>query len=73
MPAAWYVYELSAQCLSCKLSISSWCCVAAQLADLKSKLAWKGVGKQAIKSIIVPGEPDLDAKQPTIPMHGGVC
>jgi len=44
-----------------------------QLADLKTKLAWKGVGKQAIKSIVVPGEPDLDAKQPGIPMHGGVC
>ena len=44
-----------------------------QLADLKSKLAWKGIGKQAIKSIVVPGEPDLEAKAPTIPMHGGVC
>ncbi|CAK0787685.1 hypothetical protein CVIRNUC_010907 [Coccomyxa viridis] len=44
-----------------------------QLADLKQKLAWKGVGKQAIKAIVKPGEPDLDAKQPNIPMHGGVC
>ena len=56
-----------------QLDVLRLACVRVQLADLKSKLAWKGVGKQAIKSIIVPGEPDLDAKQPTIPMHGGVC
>ncbi len=44
-----------------------------QLADLKSKLVWKGSGKQVVKGAIAPGEPDLDAKQPAIPMHGGVC
>ena len=42
-----------------------------QLEVLKSTFVWKGSGKQAVK--VLPGEPDLAAKLPKVPMHGCIC
>ena len=72
---------MDASAESCALPIGScvvhsgdcvqWLFCSVQLGVLKSKLVWKGSGKQAVK--VLPGEPDLAAKQPGIIMHGGVC
>jgi hypothetical protein len=42
-----------------------------QLKSLKNRMRWNAVGRQAVKTLAKPGEPQKSPEE--MPKHGGIC